>query len=195
MSCDNFQHRFPQEGTRQLYRGLVNNGGKESRLQQVNHQRHRDHDSIPSIKHERERMRVLEILGLVPPKNAKRNLNGTCTSSKKRPVDRPSYHLGSNARRRKIRSQAPFKTKSSARQQVYQVQQTTKRKLRQGNKIENQLEQKTKITLTKLTQSTPAKNKEYIWHPVQIGGKGTRSVMKFYHNQYHKQSASSLHNR
>jgi hypothetical protein len=204
MSFPNFQHRFPPEGTMKLYRGLVRDGEKHSNRSKINNS-----TSFNAALYERERMRVLEILGLLD-------------TDKKKTVDKTSYHLGSNARKRKMISnkEKPFLLKASKQSSLQRKNNMTKSTIGGDNK--NNLEQFEKLRriyesterkkpkqskrnnhtpktskASKSTRLNPILCKDYIWHPIktkECSGEGqkkksqTKDVMSYYHNQYHKQN-------
>lgn len=204
MSCDNFRGRFPQEGTVQLYRGLVQDSEKGTRFE-LN-----KNNTPESARNKRERMRVLEILGHI---KTKKSLNGRPFSTiQKQPVDRPSFHLGSNARkRRQMKGNIPLVTTCHPLRRMTKpqkpVQFNRKRTFCQTSKKRNnnRLKQKNNIKLpkTNFSKVTSTKEEEYVWHPLQVKKKGQcespshqskraiHNVMKHYHNQYHKQIAQN----
>lgn len=203
MSCDHFQHRFPPERTFQLYRGLVRDAENDL-----------NNNTIASLaRNERERMRVLEILGLTETK-----MQSEVFSSKIKPVDKPSYHLGSNARQRGVKNgqrlQSQFKTPQSSQQRTTESQnplqfkrsrilsQSSGWRQKSGLKKSSEPKQKTKTSSYTNKNKSPkfnaTKNTDYIWHPLQnqktshhAKGKmrirANKGVLSHYHNQYHKQ--------
>lgn len=205
MSCDNFQHRFPPEGTMKLYRGLVRDGEKRS-----NHSNLKS-SSFNAALYERERMRVLEILGLLDT-----DKNNSKQASLRKPVDKPSYHLGSNARKRKMVNNKDKSSHLKASKQpspqrknimtnknnpeqfekIRRIYESTERKKPKQSKNNNQTSKSSKST-----RFNPILCKDYVWHPIKIKdssgqgqkeGQRTRSqakdVLSYYHNQYHKQN-------
>lgn len=203
MLCDHFQHRFPPERTFQLYRGLVRE--TENDL---------NNNTVASLaRNERERMRVLEILGLT-----EKNIKSHVISSKIQPVDKPSYHLGSNARKRGVktsqrRQSCQLETPQLKQQRTVESQhplqfkrsrtlsQTSGGRKKSGmtRSIGNGQKSKTSFSNNISPKFNPAKNIDYVWHPipnqkVSRSGKekqrsgANKSVLSHYHNQYHKQT-------
>lgn len=208
-----FQNRFPPEQTLQLYRGLVRDGEQQDVINTVNK------STFASPRNSmRERLRVLEVLGLNEPKNRNKSILTSNDKDKdkdisrsERPVDKPSYHLGSNARKRQqiVTDQSTLKLR-----QVQRVSnpyykslriKTNSQRLSQPfhkNRVrKNQSSEQIIATypLSNNSKFNPIQNKDYVWHPINIcktpkkGNKYKRKpkqikdVMSHYHNMYHKQ--------
>lgn len=185
MSCDYFQHKVPPERTLQLYRGLVRDGDNNF------------NSSLYAFRNndERERLRVLEILGLTDDANYNCKSNKHNLTTRQQRVDKPSYHLGSFARKRNS-TKDQFQSKTG-----HQIQATKQPKkpfqVKKHRKFfqADERKQESKKTPRTASKLNPRQNKEYIWHPLYAENrmqknKSTRKrkdVLSHYHNQYHKQ--------
>lgn len=205
MSCDHFQHRFPPEKTFQLYRGLVRDAKNDI---------HPNNTTSTLARNERERMRVLELLGLTETK-----VPSDAISSKNPFVDKPSYHLGSNARQRGVtkdrKQHSQWKTTQSSQKRHTESQtplsfqqskirsQRYGKKQKRGLRSSHEFKQNTKTLSDKHKHKSPkfnaTKNVEYIWHPLEnqksshhgngkLRSRANKGVLSYYHNQYHKQT-------
>ena len=188
-----------------LYRGLVRDGEKRSNRSNLKN------SSFNAALYERERMRVLEILGLLDSDN-----NNSKHASLRKPVDKPSYHLGSNARKRKMinnehksshlkASKQPStqrknnmmnKNNPEQFEKIRRIYESTERNKPKQSKNNNPA-----LKSSKSTRFNPILCKDYVWHPIKIEDTSVqgqkegqrkksqpKDVLSYYHNQYHKQN-------
>lgn len=177
MPCGNIQNRFPPERTLQLYRGLVRDAEQKDK-----------NKFFALAQNKRERMRVLEILGLCDKKPRKDILKKTHL------VDRPSY-LRSNARKRKMLHASrdtpylkhtqplPYLSKRKTNKPNHKEIMHTKQAVRIAEDKKEVKKNNYKLN--------PASNKEYVWHPlkhekIKENSAMRQDVLRYYRSQFHK---------
>lgn len=167
----NHKFCFPREGSLLLYKGLVKEGDRyENQKHNINN-------------YNRERMRILELLSLLPNSNKKYQ-----NKHKENP-----RHLGVFARKRRI-------------SKGYKSQDCRQIKASFTNRESKKVAAKTRAVYSYSTKKVKSKNKlrshgqpviscrrdkEYVWHPVKAIQNDKepiiiRDVMKHYQSQYHK---------
>ncbi len=203
------ENKFPREDAMMLYRGLVKD--------QLNDARSGTMVRKQSFSCERERMRVLEILSLLPDGSGpnhvekgpkKKNKPKPQAVSKKKHVQASQNNAPNHASTvsSDATSLAPASSKIS--QSPYSCQ--TKKSRRGENKLPvcemKHRAKKTNKNSNKNNEDNSSKSKrisrrddEYLWHPIEVENKRNQKkeliqgqdVMKYYRSQYHHTGARS----
>ena len=169
----NHKYCFPREGTLLLYKGLVKEGDRDE-----NQKKHTNN-------YNRERMRILELLSLLPHSNKKEKKNES------------SQHLGVYARKRKklkgYISHGNCQIKASNNSLESKMVAATRAVYSSSTKIIKNKKKTDKFRSHGQQLKTCRRDKDYIWHPVKAMRNDKeaiiiRDVMKHYQSQYHRRS-------
>jgi hypothetical protein len=169
------KQQIPKESSLQLYRSLV----KEAE------QRNSKYAIRPfAPSHEREIMRVLEILSLLPKSQHQNNTSELLTQNKQVKIKRKKQlqKVACGEEQSKMLASSPYH------------HSLVKRNTRNGSKCSFPKRIKRKQEKTQGDQSIVLRrNQEYIWHPITIKtGQGKEKdtivydVLKYYQSQYHR---------